>query len=100
MDRGEPIRSFICQVRVYFVSIAALEDRPIKRLEDFKGRGIGVNTSGGAVRFDRLPPPLGGGRRDFAGNVAPDALSIRHGAFQRGFVCLLLRQCRFRCSQL
>jgi len=48
VDRGAPIRSFICQVPDYFVSIAVLEDGPIKRFEDLKGKTIGINANGGA----------------------------------------------------
>lgn len=51
VDHGVPIKSFICQVPDYFGSIAVLEDGPIKRFEDLKGRTIGVNANGGAPVF-------------------------------------------------
>lgn len=51
VDHGVPMKSFICQVPDYFVSIAVQEDGPIKRFEDLKGKTIGVSANGGAPVF-------------------------------------------------
>ncbi len=51
VDHGVPMQAFICQVPDYFGSIAVLENGPIKRFEDLKGKTIGVSANGGAPVF-------------------------------------------------
>jgi NitT/TauT family transport system substrate-binding protein len=46
--RGVPMKSFICQVVDYFTSIGVLKDGPIQKLEDLKGKTIGISAIGGA----------------------------------------------------
>lgn len=48
VDKGAPVKGFICQIPDYFVSIAVLRDNPITAVDQLKGKIIGVNAIGGA----------------------------------------------------
>jgi NitT/TauT family transport system substrate-binding protein len=48
VDKGAPVKGFICQIPDYFVSIAVLKDSPITSVEQLRGKTIGVNAVGGA----------------------------------------------------
>lgn len=51
VDKGAPVKGFICQIPDYFVSIAVLKDSPITSVAQLKGKTIGVNAVGGAPDF-------------------------------------------------
>jgi NitT/TauT family transport system substrate-binding protein len=48
VGRGVAMKGFICQIPDYFVSIAVDQKGPIKKLEDLKGKTIGLPAIGGA----------------------------------------------------
>ncbi len=48
VDKGAPVRGFICQIPDYFVSIAVLKESPITSVDQLRGKTIGVNAIGGA----------------------------------------------------
>jgi len=51
VDKGVPVKGFICQVPDYFVSIAVDAEGPIGSFADLKGKTIGVSANGGAPVF-------------------------------------------------
>jgi NitT/TauT family transport system substrate-binding protein len=48
VDKGAPVKGFICQIPDYFVSLAVLKDGPITSVDQLRGKTIGVNAVGGA----------------------------------------------------
>ncbi len=48
VDKGVPMKGFISQIADYFLSIGVDKDGPIARLEDLKGKTIGVPAISGA----------------------------------------------------
>lgn len=51
VDKGVPMKGFICQIPDYFLSIAVDRNGPITRLEDLKGKTIGVPAASGSPMF-------------------------------------------------
>lgn len=48
VDKGVPMKGFICQIADYFLSIGVDQDGPIKTLTDLKGKTIGVPAMAGS----------------------------------------------------